>query len=254
MRHYAIVCMWPPWMLPHMTTFWLRSPLWHLRFARDNAKRLHLVSECCWSRLSCYLSVFRLLTSRTFNLAVPYFLSLSWKLVATSPSPGRFNLSSFICFGWNLSMHYSTVLDTVPTPQPDLSPSLSLPYWVSSWSSSSQISTSSECPRLLRQYLIAIIFSSNIFSGFLVITPSYWAFLISTCYCLIAVSTFSTCFLATVVSLSVESWINFYLSLLLRFCIFPLFSTASMYLDCKQCNPVKAQNVSASKPRMPLFP
>ena len=55
-RFYAYVTGWFSWTLPHITTFFPRSTLWHLQLSRGNIKCTQKLSKCCQCR-----SVFKLI-------------------------------------------------------------------------------------------------------------------------------------------------------------------------------------------------
>jgi len=145
-----------------------------------------------------------LTTASTFNWAILYFISLSHTYSAASPHPGCINSSRLICFCRKLSIRSCNVLEIVPITQPCSSSSLNLPTSVShsSPSSSSQCWSWSEHLRLLRVSPIAFNISRTVFSAFVVFNPTVSSFLISSCYCLIAVPASWTGILAAVVSLS----------------------------------------------------
>jgi len=199
------------------------------------------------------LSVCGLTTAGTFNSDVLDFLSLALKQSAELPHPGCVNSSSFICFCRNLSMHCCTVLEIVPITQPGLSSSLILPCSVSSSSSSSPFSPLSELARSLILSAIATIISSNVFWGYVIGNPTFSAVPGSSCSCVIAAPTSSTCFLATMVSLSTYSSIHFSFSSLLQQCVSCRFPAASFFFESKLRNAPRARTVSASKPLWPSF-
>jgi len=149
------------------------------------------------------ISTFRgLKTAGTHNSVVSWSFSPSQKWSAVSPHPGCVTLSSFNCLYKHLSMHCCTVLAIVPITQLGSSFLLNLPSSVTSSASSSSTSWLSKLARLLRLTLITTTISWNIVSGSLVMIPAFSAFLISSCFWLIAVSTSWTRFPATAVSLS----------------------------------------------------
>lgn len=165
------------------------------------------------------------------------------------------NLSSFICFWQKRSMLYCTILDILPITKPDSSSSLSLPPGgcSSSFSSSSPFPTSLELGRLFRLSLMAFKILSNLVSRLAVVSPACSAFLISSCFCLIAVSLYSTRFLATAVSLSTHSWFHrLFTSLLMQWVWCP-FPTAIVSLDVKLRNAPRARTQSTSKPCLSWF-
>jgi len=150
------------------------------------------------------VSIWGLISTGTFNSAVPYFICLSPKLLAASPQPGGLNSSSLICFCHKLCIQCCTVLEIVPITLPGLSSSLSLPCTVSCSSSSSSYPSysSSELRRWLWIFPIAFNISPKVVSGFLVVAPTFSAVVISCSSCIIAVCASGTSFLAPAVSLS----------------------------------------------------
>ena len=114
-------------------------------------------------------------------------------------------------------------------------------------------SSSLELARSLRLFPIAFSISSNVFSGSLVVNPTFSTLLISSCFCLIAVSASSTCILATAVSLSTLSSMHCSFSPLLEMWVSRSFSATSFFLDRKPRNAPRARTLSASNPLLPSF-
>jgi len=125
---------------------------------------LRMISRVCLCSLnvvaedvSAVKSIWSLTTTGTFNLAVPYFPSLSGKSLAASPHPRWVNWSSLNNLCQKLAMRWCTVLEIVPITQPGSSSSLSVPSSVfsSSCSISSPSCSSLELASSLRLCLIA---------------------------------------------------------------------------------------------------
>jgi len=135
-------------------------------------------------------------TAGTINSVIPYFLSLSLKLLAAFTLSGCVNLSSLICVSRDLFMVCCTILDVVPTTRRGSSSSLSLRSSVSSSYWSFPSSSSSELARSLKLSLIAMIISSNSNSASQVVPFTFSAFRMYSCSSLITVSPSSTCFVA----------------------------------------------------------
>jgi len=198
-------------------------------------------------------SVCRLMNAATLNSVMPYVLSLSRRKLALSLHPSWVNSSSFICFCRNLSMCCWSILDIVPTTLRGSSSSLSLLSSVTVSSQSSPSSSWSELARWLILFPIAIIISSNIFLASLVVNPTFPAFLISSCSCLIAASASPNLCLATAVSLSTWSSIHISFSSLLRKCVSLLSFTASIFLDRTLRNAPRARTIYTSRLLLPSF-
>ena len=143
-------------------------------------------------------------TAGTIYSVIEYFFSLSRIELAASPHPGCVISSSFICLCRKCSNRCCTTLDIEPITQLGSSTLQNLRnWWSSSWSSlCSPSSWSSELARSLRLTPMMFNISSNVVSGFVVVNAAFLAFLMSSCFYLIAVSASSTHFLATVVPLS----------------------------------------------------
>jgi len=168
------------------------DPKWRCRTVANTSHDVAVVM-CVWG----------FTMAGTIISAVPYCMSVSRKLSDVSPHPGFVSPSNLICYFRKLSMWCWTVLEIVPITQPGSSSSLSLPSSVSSsTSSSAPSSTSLQLPRSLRLSPIAFNISLNVFSGFLVVDLAFSAYLISSCYCIIAVSASSTRLLRPAVSRS----------------------------------------------------
>lgn len=113
--------------------------------------------------------------SRSFNSAIPYIISLSSKWFPESTHSSQVDSLNLICFCPKLCVRCCTILDDVPITQLDWSYSLCLPCTVSSPSSSLSSPIFSLCyhARSHRMSQIALNISSNVFSGFLVVDPSF---------------------------------------------------------------------------------
>jgi len=171
-----------------------------------------------------------------------------------SPHPGWVNSSSLVSFCRNCFMCCSIILEIVSITQAGLSSLLSLSSSAHSSSSSSSSSQSSSVLELVRSnwlFLIALFFSSNIFSGFLVVHYTLSAFLISSGCCIIAVCAFSTRLLATEVSLSTSFLIHCSVFSLLKKCVSWPFSADSFFLDGKLRHAPKAPTLIASNLPIP---
>jgi len=154
-------------------------------------------------------SVCGLMTAGTFNSDGLYLWSCSLKPFAASSHHSCVNSSGCICIFRNISLRCYTVLEIVPISQPGLSSSLSLPCSVSWWSSSSPSSPSLKLAISLRLSPIATIIPWNIVLWSVVANPVFSAVSVSFCSSLIALLASSNRFLATVVSLSTSSSIQF---------------------------------------------
>jgi len=123
---------------------------------------------------------------------------------AESHQPGYVNSASFICCCRKRFIQCCTILDSVPITQLGSSSSLSWPWSANCLASylPSPFSPWPEHPWLLRLPLMVCNMSPSVVSGFMVVNPTFWVFLISSSSCLMAASVSLTDVLATAVSLS----------------------------------------------------
>jgi len=189
---------------PHLTTSWARSHCRHWRLSSEDIKSMHMLSKCCRRWSGCSHVYLGLNNHRNLQFGSPVLHIPLTKVVGCIP-PTR--LGQFVKLHLLLLKPLQAVLnclDSVPITQPGWSSSLSLPSSVSSslYSSSSTSCSSSELARSLRLCPIAFNISSNVFSGFPVVPPTFSPLVISFSFCIIAVSAYWTRFLATAVSLS----------------------------------------------------
>jgi len=187
-----------------MTTPWSRRHWRHSQISRDAIKSLQSLTKCRRNRWCCIIGRWRWNDRWNLQFSCPVILIPRTEVVGPSPQPGCVKLSSIICVFRKCSMRSCTVLEIVAMTQPGSSFSLTLPRTGSSSSVSSASSTSpsSELARSFKLSPMAFNISSNVNSGLVVVNPTFSAFLISSCFCSIAVSASSTLFLATAVSLS----------------------------------------------------
>jgi len=184
-----------------MNTSWSRSPLRHSGYSGDNLKTLYQLSKCCrWRSRSVIIRLWlNDSQNHQFGCAVPL---MSFMEVVGCILPSQ--LCQFVKLHLLLSNPLHVLLDRfviVPITQPGSSSSRSLPFALSS-SSSSPSSPSSELTGSLRLSPIATIISSNVFSGSLFVNPVISACFISSFSCWTAASASSTRFLTPAVSLS----------------------------------------------------
>jgi len=65
------VCLGYPETKAHMTAFWLKSQIQHLRFSRDAMSRLHRLTYCRWFRYSSIIFCWQLNYSRNLEFSHP---------------------------------------------------------------------------------------------------------------------------------------------------------------------------------------
>jgi hypothetical protein len=146
------------------------------------------------------------------------------------------------------SLCYCTVLEVMPIRQLGLSPLFSFASGKSSSSSSSSsLSYSlSEVAISLRLLLKTFNITSIAFLSFLTVNPLCSAFLISSCFWIIAVPEALTHIVTTVHSLPAGALIHISLSSSLAMHRSYHFSGWSIFWDCKMCTAPKARIISTS--------
>lgn len=204
MRCWVFIRLWSPSSKPHMTKSWSVSPLQHIRFLGYDIKGYHQLTKCYWYWCGWNLFCFHLNICRNLQVGHPIHHICLAKTIDWVPI-------SQLCVFINLDQHLLKIIrrlwycfgDCTHHPA-----GFVIFIWQALLCIFLIMFIVFPILLIIGTYKIAQTVSDSIpllvtsFLGSQVVNPALSTILISSWSCLIALSAFSTCYLATAVTLS----------------------------------------------------